>query len=213
MSRPSAKHNLYTIGYTSYALHDFIHVLSQFNISALVDVRSSPFSKYYSDYNVNSLKAQLNSKNIYYIPMGDELGARQSSSVVYVNGYADYKLIAQLPTFQQGLARIAAGLENHTIVLMCAEKDPLTCHRSILICRHLRAIAKICHIWSLSKDSSDANLESHERLESRLLSKFGMDHLDMLKSKEQALEEAYDLQGVEIAYKGEGNDFNNPEAR
>ncbi len=211
MRKSIAKHHLYTIGYTPYTLQDFIYNLLEFNITALVDVRSSPYSKYYSDYNMQHLKAQLNLRSIYYIPMGEELGARQGSSSVYINGHADYKLIAQLSTFQQGLARIADGLTKHTIVLMCAEKDPLTCHRSILICRHLREITKISHIWPCGKDNSDANMESHEHLESRLLSKFGMDHLDMLKSKEQALEEAYDLQGAEIAYKGEGIDSNNPE--
>lgn len=205
------RHDLYTIGYTSYTPRDFVCKLLEFNISALVDVRSSPYSKHYSDYNVQPLKAQLNRNGIYYIQMGDELGARQSACSVYINGRADYKLIAQLPTFQQGLARITDGLTRHTIVLMCAEKDPLTCHRSILICRHLRTIANINHILPCAKDSSNANLESHEHLESRLLNKFGMDHLDMFKSKEQALEEAYDLQGAEIAYRGEGIDSNNPE--
>ncbi len=47
---------------------------------------------------------------------------------------------------------------------MCAEKDPITCHRAILICQYLRDFdLDIHHILS------NGDLESHFQLEDRLL--------------------------------------------
>ena len=78
---------------------------------------------------------------------------------------------------------------------MCAEKDPLTCHRAILVCRHLRQFdLAIAHI------GPDAQLESHECLEIRLLKTLRVNGKDLINSQHEAIEHAYDLQSDRIAY-------------
>jgi uncharacterized protein (DUF488 family) len=41
--------------------------------------------------------------------------------------------------FQEGLERVRKGAARFNLALMCTEKDPIQCHRTILVCRHLRA--------------------------------------------------------------------------
>ena len=63
-----------------------------------------------------------------------------------------------------GLERIYRGAKHHQIALMCAEQDPITCHRAILVCKHLRnAGLDVQHILKTGR------LEPHEHLEHRLL--------------------------------------------
>lgn len=50
---------IYTIGYSGFKLEDFICVLKSYNINGLIDVRSTPVSKYYTDYNKQELSASL----------------------------------------------------------------------------------------------------------------------------------------------------------
>ena len=63
-----------------------------------------------------------------------------------------------------GLERVRTGMRKYRLALMCAEKDPLTCHRAILVCRHLRpVVGDIVHILG------DGSLETHGEAETRLL--------------------------------------------
>ncbi len=201
MELVNSKNNmLYTVGYTSYSRGELLAILIKYKITAVVDVRSSPFSSYYAEFNQDVLKAYLNANYIFYVPMGKELGARQSDNSVYREGKADYGKIANLGTFKDGINRLITGLTKYNIVLLCAEKDPMTCHRTILICRHMKKYCNILHIWPHKYYNEEVELETHECLESRLLKKFNKDHIDILKSSDQLLAEAYDMQGNEIAY-------------
>jgi hypothetical protein len=127
--------------------------------------------------------------------MGDQLGARRAEAECYVGGKARYQLIAELPLFRRGLARLHDGAFRHRIAIMCAEKDPLTCHRAILVCRCLRQFdLSIAHI------SYSGDLEPHHSLEERLLKAVGQNGADLLYTRQEAIEHAYDLQSDRIAY-------------
>ena len=160
----SQKRELFTIGHSNLSEEDFIDHLKRHNITALGDVRSHPYSRYLPHFCRDYLKFLLKQNNIQYVFLGDQLGARPSDQECYVEGKAVYEKIANTVAFQQGLERIAIGAEKHRIALMCAEKDPITCHRAILICQYLRDFdLDIHHILS------NGDLESHFQLEERLL--------------------------------------------
>ncbi len=197
-------HKLFTIGYSCFTNADFLHAIRQYGISAVADVRSQPFSKFKPDYNRETIKAFLRDNGIYYVFLGNECGARISAPECYIDGKADYALISRHPLFRKGLKRIVDGLLNHNIALMCAEKDPIMCHRTILICKNLRNdVKEIEHILC------DGDIEPQDHIEERLLSMVHLDGPDLLRTHAQLVEEAYRIQGDSIAYVDES--FSNPE--
>ena len=187
---------LYTIGYTSYRIEEFVKTLQLFSIKALVDVRSLPYSSRYPEYNKENLKVLLQKNNIFYLYFGDGFGARPDCEDCYINNEAMYSLIARTSKFKEYKKRIINGLEKYNIVLLCAETDPLRCHRNILICRNIKNdFSNISHI--LKNNIIEKNTES----EKRLLKEYSLEQNDLFSSFEDRLESAYDMRSKEIQYK------------
>ncbi|MGK7889222.1 MAG: DUF488 family protein [Leptolyngbyaceae cyanobacterium] len=199
---------IFTIGHSNHSLEDFVHLLQQHQITALADVRSAPYSRYLPHFNKKRLQAYLPKVAIHYVFLGQELGARPTDPNCYVEGKAVYAKIAATEAFQQGLKRLVSGAANYRIALMCAEKDPLTCHRAILISQHLLPFnLDIAHIHS------DGALELHEKLEERLLKAHHLqeppvNQLSLLSSTDSVIDmdrgarvrQAYQQQGDKVAY-------------
>ena len=193
--------DIFSIGYSAFNLDVFYDVLLRNGIKAVADVRSSPFSKMYSDFNKDSLNNFLKAKSIYYVWLGDECGARADEEECYVGDIVDFRCVAGLPRFQAGIKRILQGAAKFNIVLMCAEKDPITCHRSILVSRVLkRKGAVVKHLLS------DATIEPHGELEKRLLSLYKLNQVHLFKTNDELLDEAYERQGRKIAYRSDSDD-------
>ncbi|MFX0204360.1 MAG: DUF488 family protein [Candidatus Hodarchaeota archaeon] len=191
------KNELFTIGYSSLSMFEFIDLLKRHNISAVADVRSSPFSKFKPEFNSNNLQLELAKNGISYVFLGKELGARREETECYFDGRVNFSKVKDVPAFKEGIQRIIKGIEKYRIVLMCAEKDHLYCHRTILICRNLRkSNIKINHILE------DGKLENHNDAEERLrlLLNIQPTLFDGHQSIEQLIEKAYDIQGEQIAY-------------
>jgi len=160
---------LYTIGHSNHDIDTFIALLKQHGVTALADVRSTPYSRYLTHFCQKPLKAALEKAGIRYVFLGQELGARPDDESCYVDGKALYERIAATEAFSRGLERVVTGSQKFDISLMCAEKDPLTCHRAILVCQHLKPYSlAINHIWN------DGQLETHAHLEERLLQAHGL---------------------------------------
>jgi hypothetical protein len=184
----------------------------------IADVRSHPYSSYLSHFNRDLLKFELLKAKFKYVFLGDQLGARPKDLSCYINNKAVYSKIIDSNDFQNGIKRILVGLDKYRIALMCAEKDPISCHRTILICKYLRQLdIEIDHIID------NKTLESQKQLEDRLLDLYGFDlqnnrlktpeilQLDLFGSvqpsatsfisKAEFLEQAYLIQENKIAYK------------
>jgi uncharacterized protein (DUF488 family) len=187
---------LFTIGHSDHEQERFIALLRAHDIAAVADVRSSPYSSRLPQFNREALQASLKTAGIRYVFLGDGLGARRSESDCYVNGQALYERIAKTPAFKRGIHRVVQGAIRMRVALVCAEKDPLECHRAILVCRHLKTV-----IPSISHILSDASLESHEQMEERLLHQFKLTNEDLFRSRTEMLDAAYERQGKRIAYK------------
>jgi len=188
---------LFTIGYSNRSIEDLIALLRQHKITALCDVRSAPYSSRNPLYNREIFKQSLKLHNIEYVFLGEELGARPKDLSCYVEGKAIYEKIAATTLFKKGLERVKLGLEKgYTLALMCAEKDPMTCHRTILICRNLRGQGvDIEHIID------HKTIETQADLEKRLIALLKL-YPDMFKDTDPnaLIERAYDAQGDRIAY-------------
>jgi len=188
------KPKLLTIGHSNRSLDEFVELLRLHGVTAIADVRSQPYSRHMPHFNRENLRETLSENGIAYVFMGEELGARRNEPCCYVDRQAKYELIEPTPAFQSGLERIRKGASSHLIAMMCAEKDPVTCHRSILIAKALRSDCDIQHIVTADK------LESHDEAEHRLLRIWRMDGNDLFQSSEELLDDAYRKQADEIAY-------------
>lgn len=201
MTDTAAGPGLFTVGHSNHAFDDFLTLLRTAGVDAIADVRSSPYSRFNPQFNREALAAALERAGVRYAFLGRELGARREEPECYDGSTACYELIARSPLFRRGLDRVRRGAATHRLALLCAEKDPLTCHRMILVCRHLRADGgPITHVHD------DGRLESHADAESRLLALCGLDGGDLFHTREELVERAYDMQGARIAYVAPSND-------
>jgi uncharacterized protein (DUF488 family) len=129
---------VYTIGYGSRTFPEFAWLLKENGVEYLIDVRSSPYSRYSLDFVRERLKLLLAAEGIRYVFMGDVLGGRPDDPSCYRDGKVDYRLVAEKKFFQGGIERIEAAVaQNLTVALMCSEAKPHECHRSKLIGRVL----------------------------------------------------------------------------
>lgn len=189
MAKP--KHRiLYTIGHSNHTIEAFISLLNSHQIMVVTDVRSTPYSRHCPQFNKDNLAANLKAVNIEYIFLGRELGGRPDDKSCYENGHANFRLIADRTEFKQGLQCLFAETLKYRIVLMCAEKDPLQCHRTFLIARYLRDYFHIKHI------RADGSVEDHLQAEHRLLKmlKIKPTLFEPTKTERELIEQAYDRQ-------------------
>ncbi len=192
---------IYTIGHSTHTIDKFIELLLMHEISAVCDVRSHAYSRFNPQFNREVLQKELKRSGISYVYLGKELGPISDDPQCYVNGKVRYDRLAKTGLFREGLARLRQGMESYLIALMCAEKDPIMCHRTILVCRHLRADnIKIRHI--LEDGSIEENPESMTRLR-RVLK---LQEADLFTMPEEMIEHAYDIQGEKIAYVRKGGE-------
>lgn len=187
---------VYTIGHSTHSQEYFLGLLKQHGITALCDVRSGPYSRMNPQFNREQLEEALLVHGIAYRFLGKELGARSNDPTCYVHGKVQYDRLAQTKLFQYGLKRILRGLrDGFRVALVCAEKEPLDCHRTILVARHLAALSiPVLHIHA------GGNLETHDAALERLARMLNVPERDMFLSHEDLLAEAYRRQEERIAY-------------
>lgn len=187
------RERVYTIGYSIHPWETFLGLLQQHAITAIGDVRSNPSSRQ-PHYCREELRNRLRQAGIAYVYLGDELGARRCEPECYEQGQVIYERAARLPAFRAGLDRVWRGLERYNIALMCAEKEPLDCHRSILIAREIQAAGvPVMHILA------DGELEDHRVTEERLIRMTGTER-SLFDPDAERLPRAYEMRGRQIAY-------------
>jgi len=193
---------LYSIGYATKTIDTFIAQLNQYNISAVADVRSVPYSKRFYDFHQEALNATLKQAGIHYVYLGEELGPRSNDDAHYNESQqVQFDRLMHSPLYLKGIERLQAGQKKGlTIALMCAEKDPADCHRSLLIAYHLQHDlgATVQHI------RHDGNLESQIEMESRLALLHNKS-ADLFASQKQQKTMAYKLQTQLKAYRRPSN--------
>ncbi len=194
-------YDLYTIGHSTHTVDRFIELIRMHLIAAVCDVRSNPYSKFNPQYNRENIQRELKKNNISYVFLGKELGPRSDDPECYVDGKVQYDRLAKTALFKQGINRLKDGIASFRIALMCAEKDPVMCHRTILVCRQLRS--EDIGIYHILEDGS---LEENSDLDKRLMKMLRIPQLQLFESTEELVERAYQIQGQKIAYSAVAND-------
>ncbi|MCI5739678.1 MAG: DUF488 domain-containing protein [Ruminococcus sp.] len=194
---------VYTIGYSGFSIDDFVATLKSRNVSLVVDVRSSPFSKYFPEYNKDALEICLKTQGIYYRNYANEFGARQSDQKYYCKaGYLDFEVFSKSAPFLQGIKKLCNSMEqNYTFALMCAEKDPICCHRAILVARaFFERGYNVVHLLT------NGNTITQKEINTRLIEKYypnrdQMTFFDTPQDDDMLLKAAYRKQNAEIGYR------------
>ena len=166
-----------TIGHSNHPIEHFVDLLKQGGVERLVDVRSMPYSRRFPQFGRERLSRSLAEAGIDYIWEGAALGGKPS-------GGGSYETMATRPDFKEALDRVIAQSAATTLCLMCAEKDPLDCHRTVLVSRRLaeRGVA-IEHLLA------DGRTEPHAAVEEKLLAKQA--GADLFEDRSQQLARAY----------------------
>lgn len=157
-------HDLLSIGHSNIPAERFLVLLQSAGVDTVADVRSTPQSRFCPWFSQRPLAASLAAAGIGYTAMGETLGGRPRHDRLYRDGVADYEAMAIEPDYVAGLGRLLDIAGRSRICLMCAEREPLDCHRCLLVGRSLaeRGIA-IGHIFQ------DGAIEPHAATEIRLL--------------------------------------------
>lgn len=200
---------LFTIGHSTHPLDHFITLLKMHGVTALGDVRSKPYSRTNPHFNREHLKQHLREAEIAYVFLGKELGGRSEDGSCYDSGKVQYERLSRTDLFRKGLGRVQEGIKKYRLALMCAEKEPLECHRTVLVARHLEALGlTVQHIHA------DGRLESHTDAMNRLVRQLNLPERDMFRSHDDVIADAYRRQESRIAYhRGDPCDADDPSIR
>lgn len=197
MARPdtSKSNSIFTVGHSTHSYEHFLLLLRKSGITAVADVRTSPYSRHFPHFNKDTLKNELRMDGIAYSFIGKELGGRPIGRQYYCDGIADYERMAEAPDFKHGIHRVLEGAKKYRIALMCSEHDPLDCHRCLLVGRALaaRGIA-VKHI------KSNGAVADHDEIEQRLLKSESQLGDDLFLSPEEKLADAYRKRARKVAY-------------
>ena len=188
---------VFTIGHSNHSWNEFVKLLLRHRISAVADVRSSPYSRYATHFNHDQLRKVLEDIGIGYTFLGAELGGRPEDPYYYDSqGQVQYDLIAGTASFGDGLTEIIRQSNEKRVTLLCAEREPLECHRTLLVAKNLatRNVA-IKHILV------DGTLEPHVDSMFRLLNQFDLSYRDdIFRSEIDIIDYAIKRQTKKFAY-------------
>lgn len=194
---------LFTIGHSQHEVNYFIELLRKHGVNYILDVRSIPYSQFAAQYNKDTIKRVLSDKGINYAFMGKYFGARQEDDSLYTReGYLDFQKTAQSANFKIGVDNVLKGISaGNRIAFMCTEKDPIECHRAILVGKAF---------WDIGVDVQhilpDASLQSQSFLNERLMKMYFPDRAQISLfsennlSDEECLRLSYLKQNEKIGY-------------
>lgn len=189
------KIEIFTIGHSNNSYEEFMRRLRVQGITAIADVRSSPFSRHQPHFNRDLLKSELRMDNIAYVFLGEELGGRPKGKQFYCDGVADYEKMASTDSFRMGLERVSEGATKYRIALMCSEHDPLDCHRCLLVGRALSE-----RNFQVHNILGNDRVLSQKDIEARLLQMSGRSENDFFEADGDRLKKAYRERSLKVAY-------------
>lgn len=174
-----------TIGHSTHTLSNFLKLLLQHEVTAVADVRFAPYSGFNPQFNREMLAGDLKEAGINYVFLGKELGGRSKDPEFYEDGRISYERLKKTKSFQHGIHRVLEGAAKYRIALMCAEKEPLDCHRTLLVSLVLdEQGANVLHIHA------DGQLEPHGKAMDRLLELRELSGEELFRTREDRIAEA-----------------------
>lgn len=194
---------VYTIGHSNHSFEYFLGLLQRYSVSCVADVRSHPVSRFLPHFSKTNLQRALTEHGIAYEFFGMEFGARRTEpEVLDGQGRVDFEKVRAMPFYLSGIARLEVLLaKGEGVALLCAEADPLACHRFGMVAVHLAELGMdVGHILK------DGTMRSQEEMEEVLLQKYAarLPQVSLFRpevTREERLAGAYRLQNEAIGWK------------
>ncbi|WP_448664410.1 DUF488 family protein [Sphingomonas sp. CJ20] len=127
---------IFTIGYEATTMGEFIAALQRAGVERVIDVRALPLSRR-PGFSKNILAASLHEAGIDYVhlkalgtPKRGRDAAKKGDVATLTEVYADQ---LELPEAQAQAAQMRALAEEKPSALLCYERDPCHCHRTLLL--------------------------------------------------------------------------------
>ena len=197
----STQYQVFTIGHSNHSTGTFLGLLRKHCIDEVMDVRSSPSSRYSPHFNYEILSAALEEAGIGYVFLGGELGGRPVDRSCYdEQGRVRYDRLANSDLFDDGIRRVVRAADERRVAVMCSEKEPLDCHRTLLIAKVLeeRGVT-VEHILA------NGSVEGHDATMNRLMDIFKLPHNgDLFRSRNEVIADALARRAKKVAYVAEG---------
>jgi uncharacterized protein (DUF488 family) len=191
--------DLFSIGHSNLAAERFTAMLRAAGADTVADVRSVPASRFCPWFSAKNLAPLLANNGLAYLGFGDALGGRPRDPSLYCDGIVDYEAMARTPGFKAGLDRLIAEVGRHRLCLMCSERDPLDCHRCLLVARALAArgltIGHVLH---------DGTIEPHAATDQRLLRLENAEGDLFAAGQNERISAAYRRRARAVAFRNKG---------
>jgi uncharacterized protein (DUF488 family) len=157
--------SILSIGHSNHTFEHFASLLSGYKVDCVVDVRSSPWSRFAPQFNQEALGPALAARGVDYVFLGTELGGRPEAGELYDDeGHVDYGAVADTGLFKAGIGELEACARDRRVVIMCSEEDPTDCHRRLLITRVLQTRdVTVDHIRGDGQVQSEADLDAAQQ--------------------------------------------------
>ncbi len=191
---------IFTLGHSNHPPELFNRLLLQHGVDEIIDVRSAPYSRYNPHFNHYALQHALDDIGIAYAYLGGELGGRPADRSCYdSDGRVRYDRVAETMQFDDAIRSVIRAADERRVALLCTEKEPLECHRTLLVARTLaeRGLA-VSHILA------DGRLETHPDAMLRLVEAHTLPpDGDMFRTRDDVIADALERQARKFAYVGE----------
>ncbi|MEM5855118.1 MAG: DUF488 domain-containing protein [Candidatus Aenigmatarchaeota archaeon] len=132
---------IYTLGHSTRDFEEFLSILKKFEIQLVVDVRRFPSSKKFPWFNKENLEVELAKNNISYIHFSKLGGFREKG----------YETFSKTKEFKDAVKELLDVIDGKVTAILCAEWNPMRCHRWYISEKLSEMKHEIIHIISLEK--------------------------------------------------------------
>ncbi|MDD4365500.1 MAG: DUF488 domain-containing protein [Synergistales bacterium] len=157
---------VFTVGHSNQSLEAFLALLERHAVEGIVDVRSTPYSRYVSHFGREPLREALKKAGRFYLFLGDALGGLPGDGTFFDGeGHVLFGKIAATEVFKAAVGRLLKGAERFRLALTCGEEEPSGCHRHCMVGRVLRERGvRVLHIRGDGRLEDDEELARRDRL-------------------------------------------------
>ena len=141
---------IFTIGYEGSTVGDFLGALKTAGVERVIDVRALPLSRR-PGFSKSPLKAALEEAGIEYIHLKALGTPAEGRAAARAGRHSDLERIyagqLELPEAMAQSAQMLELAGQEPSALMCMERDPADCHRTLLL-NAVAANAEVIHLFA-----------------------------------------------------------------